>query len=106
MINTEQIKRELKEVRYYFLRKDNMDELFRQIGQTGLWKLAQKYNNTIRSAPARLYDLYGCLYVQNKTQEAVSQELGYSPEYIRKFVKELFVFFQKKLSEQEPSEND
>lgn len=40
MIKTEQIKRELKEVRYYFLRKDNMDELFRQIGQTGLWKLA------------------------------------------------------------------
>lgn len=106
MIKTEQIKRELKEVRYYFLRKDNMDELFRQIGQTGLWKLAHKYNNAIRSAPARLYDLYGCLYVQNKTQEAVSQELGYSPEYIRKFVKELFVFFQKKLSEQEPSEND
>lgn len=106
MIQTEQIKNELKEVRYYISRRDNLDKLFRQIGQTNLWNLTQKYNNAIRSAPARLYDLYGCLYVQNKTQEAVSQELGYSPEYVRKFVKELFLFFQQKLNEKEKPDND
>jgi hypothetical protein len=99
MIPMEKVKKDLRELRYYFSRKKNMDVLFQSIGLTDLPELAQKYNNVIRTASARLFDLYGCLYIQNKTQEGVANELNYSPEYIRRLTKELFEFFQKNIKE-------
>ena len=97
MISIERIKSELKELKYYYSRKEQMDNLFQSIGTTDLPMLLKKYNNAIRTAPARLFDLYGCLYLQDKTQESIATELCYSPEYIRRLTKELFEFFQKKI---------
>lgn len=94
---SEQVKIELREVRYYFSRKANMDALSRAVGQSCSRVLAEKYVNAIKQAPAKLYDLFGCLYIQNKTQEAVAEELCYSEEHIRRLIKELINYFAKKI---------
>ncbi len=96
-MSIEQVKSELREVRYYFSRKANMDALSKDAGTSRSKALAEKYVNAIRSAPARLYDLFGCLYIQNKTQEAVAAELCHSEEHIRRLIRELINYFANKI---------
>lgn len=96
-MSNEQVKNELREVRYYFSRKENMDALSINAGECMSKVLAKKYVNVIRQAPARLYDLFGCLYIQGKTQEAVAAELGYSEVHIRRLIGELITYFAKKI---------
>ena len=94
---SEQVKIELREVKYYFSRKANMDALSKNAGVSSVKALSEKYVNAICQAPARLYDLFGCLYIQGKTQEAVASELCYSEEHIRRLIKELINYFAKKI---------
>ncbi|MBP5242886.1 MAG: hypothetical protein J6Z36_04260, partial [Clostridia bacterium] len=61
--------------------------------------LVEKYATAMRDAPLRLFDLYGCLYVQNKTNEEVAAELYYAPEYIRRLQKQLFEYLQNHIKE-------
>ena len=93
----DQVKKELREVRYYFSRKANMDALSADAGNSLSKALADKYVAAIRSAPGRLYDLFGCLYIQNKTQEIVAAELCYSEKHIRRMNGELINYFAKKI---------
>lgn len=95
---SEQVKNELREVRYYFSRKTNMDALSKDAGVSISKVLADKYVNAIKSAPARLYDLFGCLYIQNKTQEVVASELCYSEEHIRRLIRDLINYFANKIN--------
>ncbi len=83
------VKKNLKDVQYYYLRKSNIEELFKETGATEILSLIEKYNGYIRGASARVYDIYGCLYIQNKTQEAVAIELGFSEEFVRKIHREM-----------------
>lgn len=53
----------------------------------------------------RLYDLYACLYIRGQTQETIALDLGYTPQYIRKLINELFAFFRNNLSNKE-NENE
>lgn len=94
---SEQVKNELREVMYYFSRKANMDALSINAGVSRAKALAEKYVNAIRQAPAKLYDLFGCLYIQNKTQETVAAEMCYSEEHIRRLIRELITYFAKKI---------
>jgi hypothetical protein len=57
-----------------------------------------KYNRVICKAHPKLYDLYLCLYVRNQTQEDCAEDMGYSPEYIRKLNRQLINFFLKELN--------
>ncbi len=94
-METEKVKRELRELRYYYSRKEQMDALFRETGETRIPAIVRKYNNAIRLAPVQLYDLYGCLYIRNQTQEAAAIELNYSIEYVRRLNKALLQFFAR-----------
>lgn len=94
---TEQVRTELGEVKYYYSRKANMDALSKSIGNSSAEALAGKYVNAIRQAPARLYDLFGCVYIQNKTQEAIAAELCYTEVHIRRLINELINYFAKKI---------
>lgn len=93
---SEQVKVELREVKYFFSRKANMDMLSKDVGDSRSKLLAEKYANAIQQAPAKLYDLFGCIYIQNKTQENVAVELCYSEEHIRRLIKELINYFANK----------
>ena len=95
------VRRELKELRYYYSRKSNMDELFHETGETEVVSIAKRYNEYIKGATARLYDLYGCLYLQNKTQDSVAIELGYTQEYIRRLHNRLVAYFCECLKNEE-----
>lgn len=91
----EQIREDLKDVRYYYTRKNIFDEAGRTVGVNSIVGKVIKYNEAIKAASPKLYDLYVCLYVKNYTQEGLSIELNYTPEYIQMLNKKLLLFLQK-----------
>lgn len=93
------IREDLKEIRYYYARKQAMENGFLSTGKNGVVAKAEKYNQAIQTAPIRLYDIYVGLYVNNYTQEAYSMELNYTPEYIQRLNKQLLKFLQGVIKE-------
>lgn len=91
------IREDLRNIRYYYSRKDLFEKSASTVGVSAICEMANKYNQAICSAPPRLYDLYVCLYLQNNTQESLSNKLGFSVEYISILNAKLIKFFQKNL---------
>lgn len=97
MVSLNKIREDLKEVRYYYLRKTIFDETFENISSNAVLEKVFRYNDAIRTAPIKLYDLYVCLYTKNYTQAALALELDYTPEYIQMLHKQLLLFLQTKI---------
>ena len=91
----EDIRTDLKDVRYYYTRKKAFDEAGREVGACKVVEKVRKYNEMIRNASPQLYDVYNGLYVRNLTQEGLSIELCYTPEYVQMLNKRLLLFLQE-----------
>ena len=87
----------LKETRYYYSRKAMFDEGKKSDIGSRIRKKERGYNEAVKTAPPRLYDMYMMLYVKGYTQEALSAELNYTPVYIQMLNKQLLLFLQSKL---------
>ncbi len=104
MIPLNKIREDLKEIRYYYARKEIFDSAIGGIGLNAVLDKVKKYNAAVQNAPPRLYDLYICLYIKNNTQEGLSIELGYTPEYIQMQHKKLLLFLQSYFKDGEVSQ--
>lgn len=93
------IRSDLKEIRYYYTRKEIFDEATRIVGGSNILEKTERYNRAVCFAPPLLYDLYVGLYIKGFTQEALSVELGYTPEYVQMLHKKLLLFLQKQMKE-------
>ena len=74
------------------------EKAIKSVGESHVYEKVDRYNQIVRKAPARLYDLYVCLYVENHTQESLSEHLGYTPEYIQMLNKELLKYLLAQMS--------
>ena len=99
MLSLKIIRDDLKEIRYYYSRKSLFDEALRSVSSNSILDKARKYNEAVATATPKLYDLYVCLYIKNFTQEGLSIELNYTPEYIQMLNKQLLLFLQNNLSD-------
>lgn len=99
MLQLNQIRQDLKEIRYYYSRQNLFDDSFKKIASNTVLEKAKKYNEAIKTAPPQLYDLYINLYTRNYTQEGLAIELSYTPEYIQMLNKKLLLFLQNKISQ-------
>lgn len=96
MVTLKQVRDDLKEIRYYYSRKEIFEQGGRIVGDSvGIVEKAKRYNSAVKNAPTRLYDLYISLYLQNRTQNAFSSELGYSPEYVYQMNRKLCEYLVK-----------
>ena len=93
----EEIKEDLKDVRYYYSRKKAFADAEQIIGTSSIVDKVKRYNETVRDAPPRLYDVYNGLYVNNLTQEGLAFDMGYTTVYIQKLNKELLAFLQARI---------
>lgn len=98
-VTLSQIREDLRDIRYYYARKELFEKVSGNIGVNHIEEKIGKYNQAICFAPPRLYDLYVSLYIENNTQESLSEKLCYSAEYISKLNKVLVRFFQKQFIE-------
>ncbi len=100
MIELSTIRKDLKEIRYYYVRKSLFDDAVKRTGFVNDIKdKVYRYNEVMRKASPRLYDIYYSLYIKNHTQESLSEELGYTPEYIQVLNKKLLKFLQSAIKE-------
>lgn len=105
MLSLAQIREDLKNIKYYCSRKEIFEKVSGSVGQHKITETMRKYNNVVCKASPRLYDIYVSLYLDNHTQESLSDKLGYSFEYISKLNCQLVRFFQKEF-EKEDSLNE
>ena len=101
MINANQIREDLRDIKYYYTHKNVFEEAKAELGESKIMKTVRKYNDIIVSAPAKFYDLYLSLYMCGHTQESLSLKLCYTREYIRLLNKEFIDYLIKKLNEKE-----
>ncbi len=100
MIELSTIRKDLKEIRYYYVRKSLFDDVVKRTGFVNDIKdKVYRYNEVMQKASPRLYDIYYSLYIKNHTQESLSEELGYTPEYIQVLNKKLLKFLQSAIKE-------
>lgn len=97
----EKIREELKNIRYYYSRRDVFEKASVSVGKNTTLDIIQKYNDVICSAPPRLYDLYVSLYLQNNTQESLADKFGYTAEHISRLNRQLVKFLQSKFEKKE-----
>ena len=91
------IREDLKDIRYYYSRQKVFDKALISVGENIISAKIKRYNDAIRQAPPRLYDLYVSLYLENNTQDSLSEKLGYTVETISRLNSQLVRFFQKTL---------
>ncbi len=95
MLSLSVIREDLKDIRYYYVRKNMFDEACAFTGKMNeILNTVNLYNDAMQKASPRLYDLYYSLYIKNHTQESLSEELGYTPEYVQKLNKRLLKYLQ------------
>ncbi len=98
-MTTNEIREELKEIRFYYSRKNMFDTASKELGTASIASKIIKYNDAIRFAPARLYEIYYSLYINNNTFETLADKLGFSYDYIQKLNRKLVLFFKDKFIE-------
>lgn len=95
-----EIRDDLKEIRYYYSRKFVFDGLEKNITNNAIQEKIDKYNCAMRVANVQLFDIYISLYLQNNTQESLAETLGYSVEYVSRLNKRLLTYLFEHFNEQ------
>lgn len=95
------VRNDLKDIKYYYSRKNLFDKAVAATNGNEIVDKVNTYNEIMKSATPRIYDLYYSLYVINHTQESYSNELGCTPEYVQRLNKQLLKFLLSKLNSQE-----
>ena len=94
MISPERVRRDLKDIRYYYARKAILDSVKGDVGINKVRSMVDRYNKIILNAPLYLFDLYVCLYVKGYTQDKMAVELNVSSQYVHLQNKKLVEFLQ------------
>ena len=94
MISPERVRRDLKDIRYYYARKSILDSVKGDVGINKVRNMVDRYNQIILNAPLYLFDLYVCLYIKGYTQDKMAVELNVSSQYVQSQNKKLTAFLQ------------
>ena len=94
MISPERVRRDLKDIRYYYARKAILDSVKGDVGINKVRSMVDRYNKIILNAPLYLFDLYVCLYIKGYTQDKMAVELNVSSQYVQSQNKKLIAFLQ------------
>ena len=99
MKTIQEIRADLRDIRYYFSRKKSFDKLSGLNIRCEIEEKIKYYNNLMATANPNLIDLYVNLYLKENTQEGVSYDMGYSQTYIYKLNRKLLEFLYEKQKE-------
>ena len=100
MLPVSVIREDLKEIKYYYSRKELFEDSFKHTGTNDIVEKANKYNMLITKASPKLYELYVELYINNHTQESFADKLCYSTEYVQLLNRKLLKFLQMSMEEE------
>lgn len=95
------IRNDLKDIRYYYSRKNSFDKATTFLGENSVVELVEKYKKIIVSAPPKLFDLYIALYTENNTQYSLTEKWGYSIQHMSRLNCELVDYLYQQLNKEE-----
>jgi len=98
MLTIQKIRDDLKEIRYYYSKQKMFDNASKTVVQSSVLNKVERYNQAVKDAPARLYDLYISLYVYNNSQATLAYDWDLAEVYIRELNKKLCEFLLKALT--------
>ena len=93
----EQVRKDLREIRYYYSRKKELDYALDTVENSAIQCLLEKYNKVMKLAGIRLYSVYINLYVHNMTQSAMAASENVCPGYIKLLNRNLIKFLAENL---------
>ncbi len=97
MKSIQEIRQDLREIRYYYSMKSFFDTASKTIQPIAIIEKVNTYNKLMENAPARMYILYVSLYVHNNTQAALADDWQMTKEYVRDQNTKLCTFLQSQL---------
>lgn len=97
MLTLQEIRNDLKDIRYYYGMKEMFDKSAYTIKPLAIIEKVNRYNRAMENAPARMLALYLALYVYNNSQVVVADDWQLTKEHIRNQNRKLLEFLQKSL---------
>ncbi len=101
MTDYKTVKNDLYDIRFFYSRKDVFENGSEAIGENAITEKVRRYNKLIRLAPARLYEFYVSLYLQNTTIEALAFKLGYAYGSVQRINSQLIKYLKKEINKEE-----
>ena len=98
MKTIEQIRYDLREIKYYYSRRDAFDDNAVRVAPSKVLETVRQYNKYMADAPARLYDLYVALYTENCSQMCVAEDLMITPEYVSMQNQKILKYLQRRFN--------
>ena len=98
MLTIQKVRDDLRDIRYYFSKQKLFDDVSKTVVRNSVRDTVERYNQAVKDAPARLFDLYISLYVHNNSQSALADDWNFSDAYIRLLNQKLCEFLLKALS--------
>ena len=99
MATLRQVHSDLKEIRYYYSKRDMFEGASRCIVENGIVEKVRRYNLAMANAPPRLYAVYYHLYVMCETQEVFAKSRGCSPSAVKQLNGKLCAYLVQKFKE-------
>ncbi|MDD3397605.1 MAG: hypothetical protein PHR96_03600 [Clostridia bacterium] len=87
-----EIRKDLKNIRYYYMYKKDIQEAVKYVGENYISKKLAMYNDAIQKTPIQLYNLYYNLYILGYTQEYYSDKVCYNVAHVSRLNSQLINF--------------
>lgn len=97
----QQVKSDLQDIRYYYTHKSMFDKAEDTGFKSEVKQKLAEYAAYISRASPRLYTLFYALYVEGKTQLAVSMEWNVTEGYIKNLNRQLRLFLLEEIKKEE-----
>lgn len=102
MVDYKTVKDDLNDIRFFYARKDIFEAGSHSIGENdGIINKVNMYNELVRKAPARLYEMYISMYLQNNTLESLAEEVGLSYVSVQRTNGQLIKYLKKEINKEE-----
>ena len=99
MVTLRQVQSDLKEIRYYYSKRDMFESASRCIIESGIVEKVSRYNMAMANAPPRLYEVYYALYVNGFTQAQYAEKFGCSVALAKYYNRQLCAHLVQKFQE-------
>ena len=92
-----QVRSDLKEIRYYYSKRDMFESASKKIIESGIVEKVSRYNRAMTNAPPRLYEAYYFLYVSCLTQTELSEKYQCSLSFVKRLNGQLCSYLAEKI---------
>jgi len=97
-MTTEQVRNDLKEIKYYHAHKKLLEQSFETTGANLFLQKLRKYNQAVCAASLKLHEVYVGLHINGYSQDALAEKWGVTRMYVYLLNKKLIEFFSKNIA--------